>query len=161
MFKHIGRKYKALAIITFILVFLAFIVSGISMIIEGLAGQPVQIYYSVIISPAVFIITGVLIIVLGFFIAWVLSWIWYGIGQMIENTDKMVDMQNEIINRMGGLLDQQQQLLHIERDTAIAAKEVAAVVCAARPCDDVTPQAIIDSSELSEDVPVEAGPDLQ
>ena len=70
MFENIGGKIKGLAKAAFIVVAIAAAIIGIALIA----------------SDEDLIVTGLLVIVLGSFIAWVSSWFLYGFGELIDNT---------------------------------------------------------------------------
>lgn len=79
MFNSIGRKIKSLAKVLF---WFATILS----IVLGFVGA----------GPVGAIVFGIL----GGIFAWFGTFLFYGVGQLIENTDKMVENQNHIIALM-------------------------------------------------------------
>ena len=76
MYKDIGNKIKTLAVGTFILEAAASVVTGIILAIE------VDELY-------------LLIAFIGPFLAWLASWLMYGFGQLIENSDIAVAIMQE------------------------------------------------------------------
>lgn len=70
-YDNIGNKIKSLAQT-------AFIIEAIAAAISGLV---------VMIEDEDMILIGLLIMVIGPFIAWISSWLLYGFGQLIENSD--------------------------------------------------------------------------
>lgn len=77
MFSHIGGKIKTWAVILSIL---------------GIAAS--VIYGGVVATKDV--LAGVLIIVFGSLGSWVSSFLLYGFGQLVENSDKIVEKLEEI-----------------------------------------------------------------
>lgn len=75
MFKNIGGKIKTLAsVITCAFIILS-IVSGVLIMVNDL------------------VLVGILVMLVGFLLSWVSSFILYGYGQMIENSDKLVAIE--------------------------------------------------------------------
>lgn len=73
MFNNIGRKIKALAKIQFIVLAIIDFIVGI-----------------VILSVNEYLIAaGLSVMLIGPILAWISSWILYGYGQLIENSDKL------------------------------------------------------------------------
>lgn len=74
MFNNIGGKIKSLATAAFIIDTIAAIITGISLmaIDEDM------------------VLAGLLVIVGGFFVAWVSVWLLYAFGQLVENSDIIV-----------------------------------------------------------------------
>lgn len=70
-YENIGDKIKGLA-------HLIFVVEAIAAVITGIA---------LIFSDEDMILYGLLVIVIGPIMAWVSSWLLYGFGQLIENSD--------------------------------------------------------------------------
>lgn len=75
MFDQIGEKIKTLAVVITILGIIVSCVAGIALCIRG----------------AVFI--GILIVVIGSLTSWLGSFLLYGFGQLISNTDILVSIQ--------------------------------------------------------------------
>ena len=76
MFENIGGKIKGLASA----------ICGIGMIISCLIGL------GMIISDDDMILYGIIIAVIGCFFSWIGSFLLYGYGQLIENSDKLVQL---------------------------------------------------------------------
>ena len=75
MYKGIGGKIKTLAgVITCIGILLS-IVSGVVLMTKGYA------------------LVGVLVMLAGFLFSWISTFILYGFGQMVENSDKLVAIE--------------------------------------------------------------------
>lgn len=91
MFKNMGRKIKMLAqIICWIgIVFSAII--GILAIVIALSGTLIAKEISVLV-----IIGGVLYVIIGSLLAWIGSFLLYGYGQLIENSDILVKEKEAI-----------------------------------------------------------------
>ncbi|MDD2647828.1 MAG: hypothetical protein PHI27_08700 [Eubacteriales bacterium] len=80
MFDNIGGKIKSLAkIVAWIGIICSVIVGVIGMF------QPVAAFGTNING----ILPGVIVIVIGALSSWIGSWVMYGFGQLIENTDKL------------------------------------------------------------------------
>ena len=75
MYKGIGGKIKTLAgVITCIGILLS-IVSGVVLMTKG------------------YVLVGVLVMLVGFLFSWISTFILYGFGQMVENSDKLVAIE--------------------------------------------------------------------
>ncbi len=84
MFKNMGKKIKVLAQVLMWLSFAVWCIFGLIMIANGvmmLEWGPRGI---------VMIVVGLIMIGLGFLFSWIGSFITYGFGQIIDNTDKLV-----------------------------------------------------------------------
>ena len=81
MFDNIGSKIKNVTVV--------FTVIG--MAVSVIAGIVVMLLEKSFLN----FLLGVIVIALGCFISWLTSLGMYGFGQLIENTDKLVAMQNE------------------------------------------------------------------
>ena len=80
-YENIGNKIKGLAQ-------MAFVVGAIAAVITGIA---------LMATDEDLILYGLLVLIVGPIIAWVSSWLLYGFGQLIENTDKEDnDIENNI-----------------------------------------------------------------
>ena len=82
-YKNIGCKIKGLATVIFI-------VEAVVSLIYGLV---------LIASSKFTIVFGILLIVFGPILAWVGSWLLYGFGQLIENSDIIADSCDIIISK--------------------------------------------------------------
>ena len=72
MFENIGSKLKILAVVEVILGVIASIISGFSAIANEM------------------VLVGVIIIVVGSVASWVGSWVTYGIGEAVENSEAIL-----------------------------------------------------------------------
>ncbi len=81
MFDNIGGKIKALAQVVCWIGIIASAICGIIMMATG--------------DPSLNLI-GFLIIILGSLFSWIGSFMTYGFGQLIENTDKLVEEKNNV-----------------------------------------------------------------
>ena len=84
MFKNMGKKIKVLAQVMMWIGFSLWCIAGLVMIANGvmrLEWGPQGI---------VMIVVGLIMIGLGFLFSWIGSFITYGFGQIIDNTDKLV-----------------------------------------------------------------------
>lgn len=84
MFKNMGKKIKVLAQVLMWIGFAMWCIAGLVMIANGvmmLEWGPRGI---------VMIVVGLIMIGLGFLFSWIGSFITYGFGQIIDNTDKLV-----------------------------------------------------------------------
>ena len=77
-YENIGDKIKGLAQ-------MAFVVEAIAAVIAGIA---------LMISDEDLILYGLLVLIAGPIIAWVSSWLLYGFGQLIENSDIIAEEYN-------------------------------------------------------------------
>ena len=75
MFKNIGGKIKTLATVITCAFIVLSIVVGVLLMANDMA------------------LVGVLLMLVGFLFAWVSSFVLYGYGQMIENSDKLVAIE--------------------------------------------------------------------
>lgn len=82
MFDNIGGKIKALAKI----------VAWIGIILSVVLGI-VAMFSPVVYNGTAYkgILPGILIIIIGALGSWISSWVMYGFGQIIENTDKLAN----------------------------------------------------------------------
>ena len=83
MFSNIGGKIKKLAIVFTCLGFLGSL----------LVGVPLTVLLSDFSPEAT--IVGIVITLMGFLFSWTSSFILYGFGQLITNSDKLVQMSND------------------------------------------------------------------
>ena len=77
-YENIGNKIKGLAQ-------MAFVVEAIAAVITGIA---------LMASDEYLILSGLLVLIAGPIIAWVSSWLLYGFGQLIENSDIIAEEYN-------------------------------------------------------------------
>ena len=81
MYNNIGGKIKNLAFGTFLSEAIGSFTTGIVLTITGLRGDDTAL-----------LLSGFLTLLLGPVVAWVSSWLLYGFGQLISNTDDIVYM---------------------------------------------------------------------
>ena len=74
-YHNIGKKIKTLAMVGFIVETILFALYGVLIVAENRD----------------FILTGLLVIILGPIFAWISSWLVYGFGQLIENSDMIAE----------------------------------------------------------------------
>ena len=74
-YHNIGKKIKTLAMVGFIVETILFALYGVLIVAENRD----------------FILTGQLVIILGPIFAWISSWLVYGFGQLIENSDMIAE----------------------------------------------------------------------
>ena len=82
MFEYIGRKIKVLAKVLFWMGLIAWVLFGIIGIILGIADGDGATAIGCFILMLVMIVANV-----------VSSWLVYGLGQLIDNTDKLVSLK--------------------------------------------------------------------
>ena len=102
MFSNIGGKIKVFVIVLTILQIITCIVCGIGVIALSVFGENVIKPLSKIgldgfvvnlagdIEGPIGIVMGLAVMIIGSFAAWLIAFIPYGLGQLIQNTDKMV-----------------------------------------------------------------------
>ena len=83
MYDNIGGKIKVLSIVIFIFESLVAVAAGCSILAESFANEYISH------------ISGLFILILGPIVAWISSWLLYGFGQLIENSDKMVVLSKQ------------------------------------------------------------------
>ena len=79
MYDNIGGKIKGLAKAIVIIVAIAAAITG----------------FALMISNDDMILAGLLIMIVAPLVAWISSWLLYGFGQLIENSDKLVEINEE------------------------------------------------------------------
>ncbi len=84
MFKNMGKKIKVLAQVMMWICFAIWCIAGLIMIANGV----MMLEWGA--RGIVMIIVGVAFIGLGFLVSWIGSFITYGFGQMVDNSDKLV-----------------------------------------------------------------------
>ena len=92
MFNNIGRKIKTLAKVLCWIGCIFAIIIGISMMVSGgnssyisMNGTPVSV------GSSASVIMGIIVIILGVLASWIGSFAMYGFGQLVENSDKLVE----------------------------------------------------------------------
>ena len=76
MFNNIGKKIKGLAKLVCWIGIIIFAIVGLGVIISGISGD----------NAVSAIISGILIIVGGFLVSWIGSFVMYGYGELIDKT---------------------------------------------------------------------------
>ena len=100
MYSNIGGKFKVLAqVIAWIGIFFSFI-AGINIIVSGNAMG--RIAYSDEISGVASVV-GFLVIVIGSLFSWLGSFVLYGFGQLVENSDRQLQMLGGISYKVTGI----------------------------------------------------------
>ena len=79
MFENIGGKIKALAKVVTWIGIIGSVLAGIIMISAGSRGS----------GGTLMVLPGLLMMVIGSLSAWIASFVLYGFGQLIENSDKI------------------------------------------------------------------------
>lgn len=87
MFNNIGRKIMGLAKLFCWLGIIASIIGGILIIATGLLSA--NSYYTSKYSIYT-ILCGLAVIIFGSLLAWISSFLLYGFGQLVDNSDKLV-----------------------------------------------------------------------
>ena len=80
-YDNIGDKIKGLAKVTFVVEAIAAVISG----------------FAFMASDEDLILIGLLLLGGGPFVAWVSSWLLYGFGQLIENSDIIATGRNQVV----------------------------------------------------------------
>ncbi len=93
MFSNIGGKIKKLAKVLCWIGIIISVISGIAIIASGGRSGGSYVYggSSVSINGGAAVIAGILFIVLGSLLSWVGSFVLYGFGQLVENSDKLAE----------------------------------------------------------------------
>ena len=100
MFNNIGKKIKTLAKVLCWIGIIVSVLSGI--VIMAASGQISDSYNSysynynsagLNISSGAAVVAGILVIVLGALFSWIGSFVLYGFGQMVDNSDKLVELK--------------------------------------------------------------------
>lgn len=84
MYSNIGKKIKVLTVIITIILMLGALGTGAYFIVEGMD------YFDY--GGDYFVYIGIAIAVGGPILAWIMSFVMYGFGQLIDNTDKLVKL---------------------------------------------------------------------
>lgn len=110
MFGNIGGKIKVFVIVVTILEIIGFIFAGGALIALSIFGDTladgmislgfgeIAVYIPHTSSGFAGIIGGIVLMVVGSFSAWILAFIPYGFGQLIQNTDKLVRSVENVKN---------------------------------------------------------------
>ena len=84
MYSNIGKKIKVLTVIVTVILMLGALGTGAYFIVEGMD------YFDY--GGDYFVYIGIAIAVGGPILAWIMSFVMYGFGQLIDNTDKLVTL---------------------------------------------------------------------
>ena len=93
MFNNIGRKIKTLAKVLCWLGIIASVISGIVMVLTGVAFNRASVVrgYSATVDSelggAAAVVGGIVMMVVGSLVSWIGSFCMYGFGQLVENSD--------------------------------------------------------------------------
>ena len=79
MFKNIGKKIKTLALV----------ICWVQIAVNVIGGIAAMVAIGRVVNPAAGFFLGLLIIALGVLIAWIGSFLLYGFGQLVDNSDRM------------------------------------------------------------------------
>ncbi len=79
MFRNIGKKIKTLALV----------ICWVQIVINVIGGIAAMVAIGRVVNPAAGFFLGLLIIALGVLIAWIGSFLLYGFGQLVDNSDRM------------------------------------------------------------------------
>ena len=84
MYSNIGKKIKVLTVIVTVILMLGALGTGAYFIVKGMD------YFDY--GGDYFVYIGIAIAVGGPILAWIMSFVMYGFGQLIDNTDKLVKL---------------------------------------------------------------------
>ena len=93
MFNNIGRKIKTLAKVLCWLGIIASVISGIVMVLTGVALNSTSVirgYGATVdaeLGGAAAVVGGIVMMVVGSLVSWIGSFCMYGFGQLVENSD--------------------------------------------------------------------------
>lgn len=96
MFKNPGRKLKGLAKVIFALLLIVYVVIAIAI----MAGMPIGENGGLSGTPA--IIVGVVLILVGFLVAWLSSIALYAAGAAVDDIQTIKKIQLELYNKKNG-----------------------------------------------------------
>lgn len=85
LYGNIGGKIKTLAVIFCVLGVLFSVISGIFTIVVD--------------ASTISVVKGILVILVGAVLSWIGSFVLYGFGQMVENSDKLVALKQQEIDK--------------------------------------------------------------
>lgn len=105
MYDNIGGKIKGLAKASFIVVAIAAVITGIVLMV---ADEDLILY-------------GLLVLIVGPIIAWVSSWLLYGFGQLIENSDIIAEEYNRKNEKHEKVVEKNNERKQEQRKKAIKA----------------------------------------
>ena len=104
-YENIGNKIKGLAQ-------MAFVVEAIAAVITGIA---------LMATDEDLILYGLLVLIVGPIIAWVSSWLLYGFGQLIENSDIIAEEYNRKNEKHEKVVEKNNERKQEQRKKAIKA----------------------------------------
>ena len=107
-YENIGNKIKGLAKATFIVEAIAAVIAGIVLMTTGGPDDEVILY-------------GWLVLIAGPIIAWVSSWLLYGFGQLIENSDIIAEEYNRKNEKHEKVVEKNNERKQEQRKKAIKA----------------------------------------
>lgn len=94
MYNEVGKKIKGIARAATILGIIAAVIGGIIYMIIAFEAADYEMPREMMSALGV-IVTGLGIVVGGSFAAWAASLLLYGFGQLIDNSDRMVELMDE------------------------------------------------------------------
>ena len=104
-YENIGDKIKGLAQMSFVVEAIAAVITGIALMI----------------SDEDLILYGLLVLIAGPIIAWVSSWLLYGFGQLIENSDIIAEEYNRKNEKHEKVVEKNKERKQEQRKKAIKA----------------------------------------
>jgi DNA-directed RNA polymerase subunit M/transcription elongation factor TFIIS len=104
-YDNIGNKIKGLAQMTFVVEAIAAVITGIALMA----------------SDEDLILYGLLVLIAGPIIAWVSSWLLYGFGQLIENSDIIAEEYNRKNEKHEKVVEKNNERKQEQRKKAIKA----------------------------------------
>ena len=104
-YENIGDKIKGLAQMSFVVEAIAAVITGIALMF----------------SDEDLILYGLLVVIMGPIIAWVSSWLLYGFGQLIENSDIIVEEYNRKNEKHEKVVEKNKERKQEQRKKAIKA----------------------------------------
>ena len=105
MYDNIGGKIKILAKVSFIVAAIAEVITGITIMAVN---DDLVVY-------------GLLVMIVGPIVAWVSSWVLYGFGQLIENSDIVAEEYNRKNEKHEKVVEKNEERKQEQRKKAIKA----------------------------------------
>ncbi len=103
MFNHIGRKIKTWAKIQCWIGIILCVIAGVSFITAGEVPIQQTVGSTIITTTVQGPLIGALIIVLGSLLSWIGSWITYGFGSVVENTEQLWSQMEQVNTKLNEL----------------------------------------------------------
>ena len=105
MFNHIGRKIKTWAKIQCWIGIILCVIAGVSFISQGdlPIQQTVSSGYAYVSHSISGVGIGILVIVLGSLLSWIGSWVTYGFGSIVENTEQLWSQMEQVNTKLNEL----------------------------------------------------------